>query len=85
MGLSIKDRETETLVRQLARRQGTGLTETIKEAVRAKISQQSNDHRDDDEWWKAIEEIQRRSRALPIIDPRSPDEILGYDADGAPA
>ncbi|MDQ3485116.1 MAG: type II toxin-antitoxin system VapB family antitoxin, partial [Actinomycetota bacterium] len=29
-----------------------------------------------------IEAIARRCAALPILDPRSPDEILGYDEHG---
>lgn len=31
-----------------------------------------------------IEEISRRSAALPVLDKRSEDEILGYDENGLP-
>ncbi|NVZ10187.1 hypothetical protein HW932_13040 [Allochromatium humboldtianum] len=33
----------------------------------------------------AILEIGCRCAAAPELDPRSPDEIIGYDADGLPA
>jgi hypothetical protein len=32
----------------------------------------------------AIEEISRRCAALPVLDSRSPDEMLGYDQNGLP-
>jgi antitoxin VapB len=31
-----------------------------------------------------IKEIQKRVAALPILDPRTPDEIIGYNAYGVP-
>jgi antitoxin VapB len=31
-----------------------------------------------------MEEISARSAAMPIVDPRSPDEIIGYDDFGLP-
>ena len=33
---------------------------------------------------KSVDELLRRVDALPIIDPRTPDEILGYDENGLP-
>ena len=32
----------------------------------------------------AMEEIAARSAARPVVDPRSPDEIIGYDDFGLP-
>ncbi|MFM9977840.1 MAG: type II toxin-antitoxin system VapB family antitoxin [Sphingomonadaceae bacterium] len=84
MGLSIKDPETERLVRALAAQRKTGVTLTIKNAVLVELSTPHHG-REDDEWWRALKDIQDRSRALPVLDARSPDEILGYDANGAPA
>lgn len=31
-----------------------------------------------------LDEILRRVDSLPILDPRSPDEIVGYDENGLP-
>lgn len=32
-----------------------------------------------------VDDILRRVDSLPILDPRSADEIIGYDKDGLPA
>ncbi|MBV9286252.1 MAG: type II toxin-antitoxin system VapB family antitoxin [Hyphomicrobiales bacterium] len=37
-----------------------------------------------DEPIAAMEEIAARSAARPLVDPRSPDEIIGYDDFGLP-
>ena len=34
---------------------------------------------------KALEEIARRCAALPVVDDRTADEILGYDENGLPS
>jgi len=83
MALSIKDPETERLVRDLAARGNTGVTGAIKLAVgvelarRIKAAEESRNVR-----WDRIEAIQQSSRKLTVLDPRSDDEILGYDAMG---
>ena len=37
MAIHVRDHETDALVRELARRKGLGLTETIREAVRKEL------------------------------------------------
>ncbi len=37
MAFHVRDRETDTLVRELARKRGVGLTEAIKQAVGAEL------------------------------------------------
>lgn len=39
MPFHVRDEETDTLVRELARREGVGLTEAVKLAVRDKLDQ----------------------------------------------
>ena len=34
--------------------------------------------------WKKIDAICAEVAALPVLDPRSPDEIIGYDEFGIP-
>jgi hypothetical protein len=34
---------------------------------------------------RASRQIAQRAAALPVLDPRSPDEILGYDEHGLPS
>jgi len=43
------------------------------------------DEREQDQREVKIDDILRRLDALPVLDSRSPDEIVGYDADGLPA
>ncbi len=83
MALSIKNAETEEAARELAAVAGESLTEAVGHAVRerlARLRRRQEADRDAD----AVEEICRRYRALPLLDDRSADEILGYDEDGLP-
>jgi antitoxin VapB len=85
MGLSIKNEETERLVRELARREGVGVTTAIRLAVNNELAKNATGA--DPGWeqrWQEIRRIQERSRALPVLDTRSDDEILGYGEDGLP-
>lgn len=41
MAFHIRDEETDRMVRELAERTGAGLTETVREAVRAQLRQTS--------------------------------------------
>jgi antitoxin VapB len=85
MGLSIKNAETERIVRELARRKGVGVTKAIRLAASNELARELRSPATD--WakrWSDIEQIQARSRALPILDNRSDDEILGYGDDGLP-
>ena len=86
MALSIKDNETDALVRRLAAARKLSYTGAIKLAVSNELRSDPKTQQEED-WqqrWRDIEAIQRRSRALPILDSRSDDEILGYGEDGLP-
>jgi len=83
MALSIKDPETETLARELARRTGESITEATRRALEDRLRRVVGARRAP----LLLEEmaaIRKRMAALPILDRRSPDEILGYDQDGLP-
>jgi antitoxin VapB len=85
MGLSIKNDETERLVRELARRKGVGVTTAIRLAASNELAREL--HSPAADWanrWRDIEKIQARSKTLPVLDNRSDDEILGYGDDGLP-
>jgi antitoxin VapB len=85
MGLSIKNDETERLVRELARRKGVGVTTAIRLAVSNELaSTPPLKKRDPEAIMAAIRGIQERVKKLPILDDRSADEILGYDELGLP-
>ena len=85
MGLSIKNDETEKLVRELAKQRGIGVTKAIKLAVDNQLLRDRFAPTDD--WSRRLADmdaIQRRSSALPVLDSRSDEEILGYDSMGLP-
>lgn len=83
MALSIKDPEADRLARELAARTGETLTEAVVVALRERLARHAGRtrpvplHED-------LAAIRRRCAALPVIDSRSAEEILGYDERGLP-
>ena len=73
----------ETDAARLAQLQGTTLTAAVLNAVRAELSRREAHHRTRNEVQR-MEEFARRISALPLLDNRSEDEILGYGPEGYP-
>lgn len=84
MALSIKDEETDRLVRKLARQAGLSYTAAIRLAVRNELDKRSPPARNPDRIRQAVRALQEEIRNLPVLDPRTPDEIIGYDEHGLP-
>jgi antitoxin VapB len=84
MPLSIKNEVTERLARQLAKETGESLTETIRHALEERLERLPGRRRGRIMAEK-LEDILRRVDALPPLDTRPEDEILGYDKQGIPA
>ena len=83
MPLFIKNKVTEQLARQVAGENGESLTEAIQIALQErweKLKQRRKGHVVSGQ----IQELLRRVDALPHLDSRSEDEILGYDENGIP-
>ena len=76
MALNIKSRETEQVVRELARRTGPSTTEAVHQAATEKLRAIDEDR---EKRRRALREIAERASALPILDTRTDDEILGYN------
>ena len=83
MPLSIRNSEVERLARALSRLTGEGLTQTILQALRERY-QRVRAAREQKRLMEDLTAIARRSAALPELDRRSPDEIIGYDEHGLP-
>lgn len=82
MALNIKDPETDRLARALAGVTGETLTEAVATAVRERLERVRGTPSAlsvTDE----IERIAQRCAALPVLDARTADDIIGYD-DGVP-
>jgi len=83
MTLSIKNSETERLARQVARETGESLTEAIEKALQERL-QRLEQRPQGRIMTEKLEDILRRVDALPTVDTRPEDEILGYDNQGVP-
>jgi antitoxin VapB len=83
MALSIKSMEAERLAREIAERTGESLTGAIQKALQERLDRLKQQRRTGIVA-SQLEEILRRVDQLPILDSRSPDEILGYDEHGLP-
>ena len=83
MPLSIKDPETERLARELAKRTGESLTIATRRALEERLSRIGGAARRA----ALLEDLagsRRRWSKMPVLDSRSPDEIIGYDENGLP-
>ncbi len=83
MGLSIKNEETERLVRELARRKGVGVTTAIRLAVSNELEKTPEPKKSREEILAFVREIQERWKAFPPIDMKEMDDFL-YDENGLP-
>ncbi len=83
MALSIKNDETERLARQVARETGESLTEAIQKALQERWGRLKT-RRPSHVLAGQIDDLLRRVDALPTLDSRPEDEILGYDEHGMP-
>lgn len=83
MALSIKNPAAERLVRQVADETGESLTEAIEKSLAERLERLKSGRRRQ-VLADQIEDLLRRVDAMPTLDPRSPDEILGYDEHGLP-
>jgi len=84
MGISIKNIQTEKLAREVSERTGESLTEAIKNSLEERL-QRLKQRRRSQLAVTQLEEILRRVDAMPVLDPRTPDEIVGYDENGLPS
>jgi antitoxin VapB len=84
MALNIRSPETEALAAELARLTGETKTEAVTRAVRDRLERVKR-ARQGRTLADELEAIGRRCAALPVLDARSPDEILGYDESGLPS
>jgi antitoxin VapB len=80
MVLSIKIAEANEPTRQLARETGESVTTAITEALRERLAAVRRRRTRKD----AVNRIAQIARSRTVLDARSDDEIVGYDAVGAP-
>ncbi|MCX6596115.1 MAG: type II toxin-antitoxin system VapB family antitoxin [Acidobacteria bacterium] len=84
MAFSIKNEATDQLARRLARETGESLTDAVTIALRERLERVSVDFRTHRPGESVLSDLVDELAAMPDLDPRSPDEILGYDERGLP-
>lgn len=83
MPISIKSIETERLAREVAAKTGESLTGAIQRALEERLARLKQQRRSQ-VLRSHLDEILQRVDRLPVLDSRTPDEILGYDEHGLP-
>jgi antitoxin VapB len=81
------DAEAERRLQELAEATGKPADDIIRDALEAwaaKVRPPIRPKRTPAEKGAAIDEIIARFKKLPVLDPRSADEIVGYDEIGVP-
>ena len=81
MALSVKNDEADRLARELARKTGESITEAIVVALRERLER----HRTLAALTPRLLRLVAEVADYPVLDPRTADEILGYDEHGLPA
>jgi antitoxin VapB len=83
MALHINNPETERNVRALAAATGEPIAEAVNKAALERMkSLRARKH--DPKRMEAVRALLARVDALPRLDPRTPEEIIGYDENGLP-
>ena len=83
MALSIRNQRAEKLAREVAAESGETMTQAIIRALEERLERLRGRRRLTDTA-REILKISERCSALPDMDLRSPDDILGYDSNGIP-
>ena len=85
MALSIRDGETDRLARELAGLTGETMTQAIRTALEERLARERRARaaRDRERFERIVALIDDYA-ALPVLDDRAADEILGYDEHGLP-
>lgn len=83
MPLNIRNPEAERLATELAKSTGETKTEAVIKALRDRLTRVRRE-RAKRPLAEELEEIANHCASLPVLDDRTPDEILGYDEDGLP-
>jgi antitoxin VapB len=79
MALSIKSDRADSLARELAALTGESITDAVVASLEVRLELERRRRRS-----VGVDDIVERFARLPVLDTRTPDEILCYGADGIP-
>jgi len=80
--MTLEDEETERIARDLAALTGESVDEAVRVAVSERLDRERERHEAGARRAERMLEAATRFAALPDLDTRSPDEIIGYDETG---
>jgi antitoxin VapB len=80
MALSIKSDRADSLARELAALTGESITDAVVASLEVRLELERRRRRS-----VGVDDIVERFARLPVLDTRTPDEILGYGDDGIPS
>lgn len=84
MTIPINQPEVNTLLRQLVAATGESESEALAQALRERLTREQARRAARHRLTEDLLRIGRECAALPILDDRSPEVILGYDKNGLP-
>jgi antitoxin VapB len=82
MALSLKDKETDRLAREVSALTGETLTDAIRKALAERLVRERLRRGQPARLAEQLAALGREAASLPDVDARSPDEIVGYDDTG---
>lgn len=82
MALNFKDEETDRLAREVAKLTGESLTVAVRRALAERLERERMRGGEAPKLADQLLAIGRHCAALPDLDLRAPDEIVGYDESG---
>ncbi len=78
--MSIKSDRADSLARELAALTGESITDAVVASLEVRLELERRRRRS-----VGVDDIVERFARLPVLDTRTPDEILGYGDDGIPS
>ena len=82
--LNIKDRDVHQLAVELAVRTNQSLTKAVKESLQESLARHRSGREEPIQVVERVMRIGRGIAALPVVDSRTPEQILGYNECGLP-
>lgn len=83
MALNIRNSDAERLAAEVAKATGETKTQAVITALQERLVRVRR-ARGRPRLGEELAEIARHCASLPVLDPRSPEEVLGYDDTGLP-
>ncbi|HYZ64987.1 MAG TPA: type II toxin-antitoxin system VapB family antitoxin [Acetobacteraceae bacterium] len=82
MTLVLESEEIDRLAHEITTLTGESVDDAVRKALAERLDRERERRQAQSVRAEKMLEIARRYAALPVLDPRSPDEIVGYDETG---